>query len=467
MSHFDSCLPRANEATALACGARTRVAERLAVRYQRRVLDTVISVENLSKSYLVGHQAAPRGQSTLRDVLTSQARDFARKAADLIRGRPIVEGDDVEEFWALRDISFEIQRGEAVGIIGKNGAGKSTLLKILSRITDPSGGKICLRGRVSSLLEVGTGFHSELSGRENIFLNGAILGMERQAIKRRFDEIVDFAGVEQFIDTPVKRYSSGMYVRLAFAVAAHLEPEILLVDEVLAVGDVEFQGKCLGKMKDVARGGRTVLFVSHNMRAIQGLCPRSILLHRGQLAMIGTTEQCIERYLGDFRSAKDSTVDLTSPNVSRHGSGECAFISASLRDVNGNETASFSFGQPFVVELCLRADKEISDAILGFSFVDGTGHEIMGTSMHDSGQRCHLAKGDNRFRCTVDPMILTPGSFTLRAAVFKPGVVFDHIDELMSFEIVDAAVDLEKTPKNHFVGDVFLKYDWAALSKPS
>src|SRR5256886_1490006 len=214
----------------------------------------IITVENLSKKYLVGHKAAGEGRDpymALRDVIGRGARNFARKAIDVARGRQILQGDEVEEFWALKDVSFEVKQGEVLGIIGNNGAGKSTLLKILSRITEPNEGRATLRGRVASLLEVGTGFHPELTGRENIFLNGAILGMSRAEISRKFDEIVAFAEIEQFLDTPVKKYSSGMYVRLAFAVAAHLEPEILVVDEVLAVGDAEFQKKCLGKMEDV------------------------------------------------------------------------------------------------------------------------------------------------------------------------------------------------------------------------
>src|SRR5262247_2844012 len=228
--------------------------------------DFVITVENLSKSYLVGHQSAKRERYTaLRDIIAREARNFVRKGLDFVGGRQLVAGDTVEEFWALRDVSFEVKRGEVVGIIGRNGAGKSTLLKILSRITEPTSGRARFRGRLGSLLEVGTGFHPELTGRENIFLNAAILGMRKEEVVRKFDGIVDFAEIEKFLDTPVKFYSSGMYVRLAFAVAAHLEPDILLVDEVLAVGDASFQKKCLGKMEDVAKGGRTVLFVSHNM----------------------------------------------------------------------------------------------------------------------------------------------------------------------------------------------------------
>src|SRR5215207_8863597 len=246
--------------------------------------DTVINVENLSKSYLVGHEWARRERYTaLREVIAREARNFFRKAADVLHGRQIVEGDEIEEFWALKDLSFDVKEGEVLGIIGSNGAGKSTLLKILSRITEPSRGRVRVKGRVASLLEVGTGFHPELTGRENIFLNGAVLGMKRAEIQKKFDEIVAFAETEKFIDTPVKRYSSGMYVRLAFAVAAHLEPEILVVDEVLAVGDAAFQKKCFNKMGSVADQGRTILFVSHNMTAVRKLCTRGVLMERGRL----------------------------------------------------------------------------------------------------------------------------------------------------------------------------------------
>ena len=253
--------------------------------------ENVITVENLSKSFLVGHKSGSRSRSNytaLRDVIGREVSNIGRKAIDIVRGRQVVQGDEVEEFWALRDVSFEVKRGEVLGIIGRNGAGESTLLKILSRITEPTRGRVVLRGRVASLLEVGTGFHPELTGRENIYLNGAILGMTRDEIRRKFDEMVAFAEVEQFLDTPVKRYSSGMYVRLAFAVAVHLEPEILVVDEVLAVGDAEFQRKCLGKMQDISQGeGRTVLFVSHALPAIVNLCKTVMCLYEGAVVQIG------------------------------------------------------------------------------------------------------------------------------------------------------------------------------------
>jgi lipopolysaccharide transport system ATP-binding protein len=270
--------------------------------------DVVIRAEGVGKKYLIGHAAERERYVALRDVLARQASNLWRKTAGMARGRAIVSGDTVEEFWALKDVSFEVKRGEVLGIIGHNGAGKSTLLKIVSRITEPSEGRVTIRGRVASLLEVGTGFHPELTGRENIYLNGAILGMSRGEIRKKFDEIVAFAGVEKFLDTPVKRYSSGMYVRLAFAVAAHLEPEILVVDEVLAVGDAEFQKKCLGKMDEVSRReGRTVLFVSHNMSAIEALCPRSIGLAAGVIVFDGNTNRAIDHYLKMRRSEESAT----------------------------------------------------------------------------------------------------------------------------------------------------------------
>ena len=295
-----------------------------------KISSAMITVENLGKSYLVGHQSARKESYTsLRDVFARHVTNFGRKALDMALGRQIVQGDEVEEFWALQDVSFEVNRGEVIGIIGRNGAGKSTLLKILSRITEPTKGRVQLRGRIASLLEVGTGFHPELSGRENIFLNGAILGMSRFEINRKFEDIVEFAEVERFLDTPVKRYSSGMYVRLAFAVAAHLEPEILIVDEVLAVGDQQFQKKCLGKMQEVAQGGgKTVLFVSHNMGAVQSLCQKAIQLQRGRVVAIGSAAEITANFLaaptvdhkspGDIVRQLDPSLDLLALEVLPH-----------------------------------------------------------------------------------------------------------------------------------------------------
>jgi ABC-type polysaccharide/polyol phosphate transport system ATPase subunit len=274
--------------------------------------EVVIKVENLGKKYTIGHNVENGRYVALRDVLMHNTRMLWNKTKDLARGKPIIQGETLEEIWALKNVSFEINRGEAVGIIGRNGAGKSTLLKILSRITEPSEGRVTIKGRVASLLEVGTGFHPELTGRENIYLNGTILGMTRKEIKQKFDEIVDFAEIDKFLDTPVKRFSSGMYVRLAFAVAAHLEPNILIVDEVLAVGDTMFQKKCLGKMGKVATEGRTVLFVSHNMRAIQDLCGTSILLNKGYISKIGNTAEIISLYQdSNVYKRKNETISVS------------------------------------------------------------------------------------------------------------------------------------------------------------
>lgn len=276
--------------------------------------DTVIKVENLSKKYMINHQKGG-GYTALRDVISNSAKKFGRK---ILSPFSDTQPSATEEFFALNNVSFTIKEGQRVGIIGRNGAGKSTLLKILSRITEPTSGRIEITGRVASLLEVGTGFHPELTGRENVFLNGAILGMPRKEINRKFDEIVAFAEVEKFLDTPVKRYSSGMYVRLAFAVAAHLEPEILVVDEVLAVGDAQFQKKCLGKMEEVGRQGRTVIFVSHNMGAIQSLCDKAVLMDSGKIIGYGPVLEQIDSYINYSReglSAKLSAPINLSPSL--------------------------------------------------------------------------------------------------------------------------------------------------------
>ena len=332
----------------------------------------IISVENLGKCYLVGHQAQRERYTALRDVVARNVKNLVRTTGDMLRGRQVVQGDEVEEFWALKDVSFEVQQGEVLGIIGRNGAGKSTLLKILSRITEPTEGRVTLRGRVASLLEVGTGFHPELSGRENIFLNGAILGMARSQITKKFDEIVAFAEVEKFLDTPVKRYSSGMYVRLAFAVAAHLEPDILVVDEVLAVGDAEFQKKCLGKMQDVSRHGRTVLFVSHNMGAISSLCSRCILLERGEAIASGAPSDVIPTY---YQAGKDSpfNADFTK---GRKISGEGAtLLSAMVADESGNPLAEAVITKPMQIRMKYRIHEAQNGFYYpNFHFFDDTGN---------------------------------------------------------------------------------------------
>jgi len=311
--------------------------------------DIVIKAENIGKKYVIGHQAERGGYTALRDVLMQSARTIWHKTKDLAAGKAIIQGDTMEEVWALKGLCFDIFRGEAVGIIGRNGAGKSTLLKILSRITEPSTGRVTIKGRVASLLEVGTGFHPELTGRENIYLNGTILGMTRLEIKRKFDEIVAFAEVEKYLDTPVKRYSSGMYVRLAFAVAAHLEPEILVVDEVLAVGDMAFQKKCLGKMGDVSKEGRTVLFVSHNMTAIKSLCQRGFLLSNGRMVLSGDAEDVVRSYLD---SGAEALSEKVWPDPQTAPGDETARIHAvRILDSDGHLTSQTDISSSISIEI--------------------------------------------------------------------------------------------------------------------
>jgi lipopolysaccharide transport system ATP-binding protein len=317
--------------------------------------EPAIKISQLGKNYLIGHNKAnSAGYASLRESMVSGAHTLMRKTRDMLVGKPIVQGDEVEEFWALNNVSFDVQQGDCVGIVGRNGAGKSTLLKILSRITEPSAGTVSIRGRVASLLEVGTGFHPELTGRENIFLNGAILGMSRREINRKFDQIVDFSEVEKFLDTPVKRYSSGMYVRLAFAVAAHLEPEILVVDEVLAVGDARFQKKCMGRMGEVGKEGRTVLFVSHNMGAVSELCNRAILLADGELVADGGTGSVIEKYL----QAGNKSSFIQMQKNSRH---PVYVTQMRLADSAGESLGRVELGEDAILEIGFTIEERLSN----------------------------------------------------------------------------------------------------------
>jgi lipopolysaccharide transport system ATP-binding protein len=393
--------------------------------------DIVIRAEGLGKSYLIGHQAERERYTALRDVIARSARGFVRSAADMIRGRQLVAGDDVEEFWALKGISFEIKRGDAVAIIGRNGAGKSTLLKILSRITEPTEGRVEIKGRVASLLEVGTGFHPELTGRENIYLNGAILGMTRAETKRKFDEIVAFAEVEKFIDTPVKRYSSGMYVRLAFAVAAHLEPEILVVDEVLAVGDAEFQKKCLGKMGDVVGSGRTVLFVSHNMVAARKLCESGILLDNGKVTAATKVEDCIDRYLAT-RTRLTKKMSISSMRSRK-------ILSISLSIFNGDgipiekprtfQKIIFRIGFDSLVD---RLDGGVE---IYFSLRDGTLLSRC-SSRPDSNFPMSIARGFNQVDCVFNSIPLSAGVYVVGIGISVPNTEWLFNDPFLAdFEI--------------------------------
>ena len=395
-----------------------------------------ISIENLSKRYLVGHRSRER-YIALRDVIAREARNFARKARDAFRGRQIVQGDEVEEFWALRDVTFEVNRGEAIGIIGKNGAGKSTLLKILSRITEPTAGRARLRGRVASLLEVGTGFHPEMTGRENIFVNGAILGMSRKEIRRKFDEIVAFAGVEKFLDTPVKHYSSGMYVRLAFAVAAHLEPEILIIDEVLAVGDAEFQAKCLGKMKDVTgREGRTVLFVSHNMGAVAQLTNRAVVLSQGRLDFIGSSQDAIAHYLHRELENRSTQYDCRLAKRPWEGTGEARIMTLRF----DRPAPVFGFGEPLQFILRVRAQSAIPRirVSIGIYASDGA---IIGAAI--GSERDGMGAGEEREFSVTLPLRLVAGSYFCTISVGRG----THHTSLVEYDVIAETLSFEVTPE--------------------
>lgn len=368
--------------------------------------DWAIKVDGLGKEYRIA--ASRGGYTALRDVLAQGAGRLARR----LTGRGTPAAPTHEPFWALRDVSFEVPRGECVGVIGRNGAGKSTLLKILSRITEPTEGEIRLRGRVGSLLEVGTGFHPELTGRENVFLNGAILGMTRKEIARKFDEIVAFAEVEKFLDTPVKYYSSGMYTRLAFGVAAHLEPEILIVDEVLAVGDAEFQKKCLGKMGEVAKGGRTVLFVSHQLGQIRTLCDKCILLNAGQIAEIGSSHEVTESYLTKGYHASELDVDLETP---RRAIPICG---AKLTRLLINHSRPVMHGEHLDMHFYYRADRFVSQAVIGFGFSTLDGTRIYSVDSDLANQRFDFdGSSTGEVTLTIDSLPLQPGLYSLDVGI--------------------------------------------------
>ena len=395
----------------------------------------IISVENLGKCYLVGHQSAAREKYTaLRDVLARSARDFARKTRNLLRGQQVIQGDEIEEFWALKNVSFEVGHGEVLGIIGRNGAGKSTLLKVLSRITEPTEGRVSIRGRVASLLEVGTGFHPELTGRENIFLNGAILGMKRQEIRAKFDEIVQFAEVERFLDTPVKRYSSGMYVRLAFAVAAHLEPEILVVDEVLAVGDLEFQKKCLGKMQDVAGHGRTVLFVSHNMDAVRRLCSRGILLRNASVAFNGDTGQAVEQMI-KTNSAQSQQIDLKSIERTREVRGKARFTSVEMISHSTGTPWDLPFGEKLSFQVNFDVSEDLKHFEIGASIFSLSGTEITSNlSSHNRGLPS-IKKGHYSCLIAYQSIQLLPGRYYLQISARSEINLEEFISKSCEFQV--------------------------------
>ena len=386
-------------------------------------MTTAIKVENLGKSYIIGHKKQER-YSTLRDSLSHTARSIARRIVQPLQ--PNTEETELEEFWALKNINFEIQQGDRIGIVGRNGAGKSTLLKILSRITAPTTGKITINGRVSSLLEVGTGFHPELSGRENIYLNGAVLGMRKTEIKQKFDEIVAFAEVEKFLDTPVKRYSSGMYVRLAFAVAAHLEPEILIVDEVLAVGDAQFQRKCLGKMEEVGEQGRTVLFVSHNMGVISQLCTKCIWLDQGVIKEIGETGLITDAYI--LNGVSELSGEIVFPDDTKK---PVQLKKVSLLNHDGNVSQQFDCDKPIKIKFDILIRKQLPGlyGYIGINKPDGT--NVLVSDSFDATMKNpldNLMVGLNTILVTVPARTLGHGDYVVHFAFASQAADNFHVD---------------------------------------
>lgn len=369
--------------------------------------DTIIRVENLGKKYAIAHQNQGR-YSTLRDAIVNSTKSISRKLLN-----PFAQNSTNptrEEFWALKDVSFEVKQGDRVGIIGRNGAGKSTLLKLLSRITEPTTGRIAIKGRVASLLEVGTGFHPELTGRENIYLNGAVLGMNKAEIRRKFDEIVAFAEVEKFLDTPVKHYSSGMYVRLAFAVAAHLEPEILVVDEVLAVGDIQFQKKCLGKMESVSKGGRTIFFVSHNMAAIRALCNRAITLKQGQITLDTDTETGISHYLNEGGES-EALIIWNSQDAPQ--TAEIQFSKAYVQNDQGQYSSLLELEKDFSINLEYKLLKPIKGLRIGFFLQNSEGVPICGSNDPKGWPQPIREPGLYTSRCVFPGHVLNAGRYSV------------------------------------------------------
>lgn len=389
-----------------------------------------IRAENLGKCYRIRHETAARYE-TLRDQLASK-----------FRWGGAVNSNEVEEFWALRNADFEIGRGERVGIIGRNGAGKSTMLKMLSRITEPSEGRIRIRGRVSSLLEVGTGFHPELTGRENIFLNGAILGMRRTDIHRRFDEIVAFAEVEKFLDTPVKRYSSGMYVRLAFAVAAHLEPDLLFVDEVLAVGDVAFQRKCLGKMQDVAETGRTVVFVSHNLSAIEQLCGRVMLFDRGQLKESGDPASVLRSYLqltAGPSQESDNPGSVGISDIYRARDGSISIQQAFAADANGEVNTVFELDDRISLRFRLTVHRPQDNLHFYLRLHTGEGQQLFASGDWDQTGMAVVGyqPGEYELTLSLPTPLLNAGRYSVALEAVIPGTRYLlRADQLLSWRMV-------------------------------
>ena len=398
-------------------------------------MSVVIKVEHLSKSYIIKHQ----GQSeyvALRDVIADKVKETLQNTKNFVTIKPIIKKPEREEFWALNDVNFEVEQGERIGIIGRNGAGKSTLLKVLSRITEPTLGRISTKGRIASLLEVGTGFHPELTGRENIYLNGAVLGMHRAEIKNKFDEIVAFSEIGKFLDTPVKRYSSGMYVRLAFAVAASLESEILVVDEVLAVGDAQFQKKCLGKMQDLSReGGRTVLFVSHNMQAITTLCSRVILVNKGAIIQDDETSKVIQNYLM-FETSKEGIIEWNKENAL--GDSNIRLRAIKIMDQENKIRNHFFSRSKIRIQLDFEILKLDYLLVIGFDITNEEGIIIFRTYQHDTNQEewPMLKMVSNSIYCDIPSELLREGSYYIspKISLHAKKWIIDG-EPLLSFDV--------------------------------
>lgn len=406
---------------------------------------TVIKIEKVSKRFTIGTKES---YLSLRDKLSGVFKKRSGSSKD---------------FWALKDINLDIKKGDTIGIIGRNGAGKSTLLKVLSQITPPTEGKITIDGRVASLLEVGTGFHPELTGRENIYLNGAILGMTRKEIKRKFDEIVAFSEIEKFLDTPVKRYSSGMYVRLAFAVAAHLEPEILIVDEVLAVGDAQFQKKCLGKMGEVGESGRTVLYVSHNMASVNGLCKKSILLSNGRLIDFGDTPEIISKYLTIKSCTNDGLIDLSGDAKRKNSFLKSKFKFSKLEVFNckNEKTQSLKLGEPFEIVLSGESVEDIEEITFGIGFMSSFGVAVFNSISSDSNLPTKIKAGKTSLSVSFDRNYLTPGNYTIDISANGEGVL-DWIPEAVEIDISNVPRDPEHTKvRDKISGVIMHPCDWS------
>jgi lipopolysaccharide transport system ATP-binding protein len=379
-----------------------------------------INIEHLSKRYVLG---AMRHETMLREVLLNLLKRQGRRE---------------EAILALDDISFDVKDGEVVGIIGRNGAGKSTLLKVLSKITYPTSGRIKVRGRVASLIEVGTGFHDELTGRENIYLNGSILGMRKREIDERIDQIIDFSGVEKFIDTPIKRYSSGMRLRLGFAVAAHMEPDVLFVDEVLAVGDAEFQKKCLSAMDELRSGGRTVLFVSHNMAAIENLCPRTVWIDAGKLRQDGPSDKVIGQYLATFSESQRTGYDLESIG-NRVGNGAIRFTRVDFVDANGQPTSVFRSGEPFRARFYYRVHERTRDPHFGVVIFSDLGTRITTVSTwHANYYIPEVEPGEGMIELQIDDLYLQPNRYFLSLFCDTTGQRFDNLDHCIAIDVEDS-----------------------------